>query len=433
MKRIVYVAIVILFIALGAVGTVHAADVEVILDSDDGTSSLSIQDSTPAEVAHIDSDGNIKATTIAILEGGGGTDTTLIQGGVQGGDIVYTLPVNDGDANEVLNTDGLGVLSWVDPVRGLTLDNVFAANGFLIRTGAATYSVDPNTYLTAEADPVYSGDPAFSITAGDITNLGNLSGVNSGDQVVPANEPGAANNFLSAYNSATGAWTKAQPTWANIDKTVSSIADIATRSHTSLSDIGTLSHATIDSYLDQAVKQTSTPTFDGLTSNGLIATKAGSSAGNIAQVGGVLKTFTADVNTLGTSPMTLYTYSVLANTLATDGDMLKAFYVIDGTTEVLRYIVTFAGTSIGNEITAVNGADVKVEVLIIRTGATTAKACVTCISETANPLTRIQITDLSSKDWTVANTLLLQGCGLDVGDPITAKFGQIIWEPAGGG
>jgi hypothetical protein len=38
-------------------------------------------------------------------------------------------------------------------------------------------------------------------------------------------------------------------TWAQIDKTTSSLADITTRSHTALTDIGTNSHATIDSHI----------------------------------------------------------------------------------------------------------------------------------------------------------------------------------------
>jgi len=33
-----------------------------------------------------------------------------------------------------------------------------------------------------ETDPVYSGSEAANITASDITNLGNLSGTNTGDQ-----------------------------------------------------------------------------------------------------------------------------------------------------------------------------------------------------------------------------------------------------------
>ena len=46
--------------------------------------------------------------------------------------------------------------------------------------------------------------------------------------------------------------------------TLTNITQITTRSHTSLSDIGSLSHATIDGYLDQAVKTTSSPNFAAL-------------------------------------------------------------------------------------------------------------------------------------------------------------------------
>lgn len=81
------------------------------------------------------------------------------------------------------------------------------------------------------------------------TFSGTSSGTNTGDQIVPANESGAANNFLSAYNSSNGVWTKVQPTWANINKTTSDIADITTKSHDSLSGTGTNSHVTIDSHL----------------------------------------------------------------------------------------------------------------------------------------------------------------------------------------
>ena len=74
-------------------------------------------------------------------------------------------------------------------------------------------------------------DEFYHLTSADVTRLANTSGTNTGNQVVPANEAGTANNFLTAYNSSTGAWTKARPTWGNIDKTTSSIADIATKDH----------------------------------------------------------------------------------------------------------------------------------------------------------------------------------------------------------
>jgi len=51
--------------------------------------------------------------------------------------------------------------------------------------------------------------------------------------------------------------------------TLTNITQITNRSHTNLTDIGTLTHATIDSYLDQAVKQASSPVFVTVKLSGL--------------------------------------------------------------------------------------------------------------------------------------------------------------------
>lgn len=57
--------------------------------------------------------------TIGILEGGGTpTFHTVFQGGDQAADVTYTLPPDDGDASEVLTTNGSGVLSWEAPAAG---------------------------------------------------------------------------------------------------------------------------------------------------------------------------------------------------------------------------------------------------------------------------------------------------------------------------
>jgi hypothetical protein len=58
-------------------------------------------------------------TSLRVLEGGGSpTYFTTFQGGDQSGAVVYTLPVDDGGANQVLQTDGAGVLSWVNSSSG---------------------------------------------------------------------------------------------------------------------------------------------------------------------------------------------------------------------------------------------------------------------------------------------------------------------------
>jgi hypothetical protein len=63
-------------------------------------------------------------------------------------------------------------------------------------SGTNTGDQDLSGYLTTEADPVYAASQASNITASDITNLGNLSGTNTGDQ------------DLSGYLT-----TEVDPTW----------------------------------------------------------------------------------------------------------------------------------------------------------------------------------------------------------------------------
>jgi hypothetical protein len=48
------------------------------------------------------------------------------------------------------------------------------------------------------------------------TFSGTSSGTNTGDQIVPANTTATGSNFFTAYNSTTGAFTKAQPAFSDI-------------------------------------------------------------------------------------------------------------------------------------------------------------------------------------------------------------------------
>ena len=104
---------------------------------------------------------------------------------------------------------------------------------------------------------------------------------------MPITSISSTNEFLNSYDSLTGSFTKARPTWANIDKTISSIADLTTKSHTSLSDIGSLTHAQIDTWinstsnttflkLNQSTPQTLTasPIFNNFTSGEILYSSA---------------------------------------------------------------------------------------------------------------------------------------------------------------
>lgn len=68
-----------------------------------------------------------------------------------------------------------------------------------------------------ETDPVYIADPAFSISAGDITNLGNLSNTNSGDQTSIVGITGSLAEFNTALSGATFATGGGTATGTNTD------------------------------------------------------------------------------------------------------------------------------------------------------------------------------------------------------------------------
>lgn len=101
--------------------------------------------------------------------------------------------------NTVTNTNDIDYVSNV---------SFSSANGNLTFTGvgnafSAAVNLD-GRYLTSftETDPVYSASQAANITAGDITNLGNLSGTNTGDQTSIVGITGTRAQFDTAVTDA---------------------------------------------------------------------------------------------------------------------------------------------------------------------------------------------------------------------------------------
>ncbi len=89
-------------------------------------------------------------------------------------------PAADVTQDDIVNLDNLsGVNTGDQDLSGI------AENAQAIQDTAAQIRADipdVNGFITTEVDPVYTASEAANITAGDITNLGNLSGINTGDQ-----------------------------------------------------------------------------------------------------------------------------------------------------------------------------------------------------------------------------------------------------------
>jgi hypothetical protein len=62
---------------------------------------------------------SLSTKTLSILEGGNSpTYYTIFQGGDQTNNVIYTLPTADGTPGQVLSTNGLGILSWINVTGG---------------------------------------------------------------------------------------------------------------------------------------------------------------------------------------------------------------------------------------------------------------------------------------------------------------------------
>ena len=90
-----------------------------------------------------------------------GVNKTSFQVGIQAGDITYTLPTDDGDVDQVLSTNGSGVLDWV--TGGAGSGDITAVGD--CTTGACFEGAGAETLLSTAAGSGAAGVD-FSITAG---------------------------------------------------------------------------------------------------------------------------------------------------------------------------------------------------------------------------------------------------------------------------
>lgn len=91
--------------------------------------------------------GGATASRLRILEASGsGTNYTEFVAQAQGANITYTLPADDGDADEVLTTDGSGGLSWNAPSAG-AMDWELLGTASASSSASVTFTGLSSTYI----------------------------------------------------------------------------------------------------------------------------------------------------------------------------------------------------------------------------------------------------------------------------------------------
>jgi len=128
-----------------------------------------------------------KAGTLSLA--GGTSGLVTLQTAAAAGTYTLTLPTNDGDANQVLSTNGSGVMSWVTPSSGSVADDSLDFDKFqdtldldanlILNQGAFTWTQNftgtTTTGLTYNANSLTTGTgisvASSSLSSGSLMNL----------------------------------------------------------------------------------------------------------------------------------------------------------------------------------------------------------------------------------------------------------------------
>lgn len=139
----------------------------------------------------------------------------------------------------------------------------------------------------------------------------------------------------------------------------------------------------------------------------------------------------ADVSNVNAGETDLYSDTIAANQIAADGDKIFAYYTVNTFNSINFKTVKFyfAGTLRATAGTITGTSTMTVDVMIIRSSSSTARAVITIMdSGLGTPITAAEV-DMTSLDFTGTNVIKITGTG-GASTEITAKLGSVIFQPA---
>jgi len=254
-------------------------------------------------------------TTITVGAQGGATGSVLLKGTTSGtvtlktadaaGTWTFTLPVIDGDAGQVLSTDGSGITSWISAGAGtVTAVSVATANGV---SGSSSGGATPAlTIVLGEITPTTVNGNTF--TAGTYTLTGTAAKtLTFSNSLTLAGTDGTVMTFPTT--SATIARTDAANTFTGIQSMTSPAITTSittpTASFTALAGATTLltlggTGASASVFMPSTLDTTSSTTGAIRTSGGISAAKA-LNIGTSATIGTTIELGDASDTTLSRS------------------------------------------------------------------------------------------------------------------------------------
>lgn len=168
------------------------------------------------------------------------------------------------------------------------------------------------------------------------------------------------------------------------------------------------------------------------------ATVLAGDSGSTAKVGGAIFNHFIDVGNVGTGEDDLYTDTIAANTLSTNGDRLSGNYagIFVSSATATRRLRLYFGGSLVYDSTALSlsvSADWSAKVEVMRDSGTSVRTCVAVNTTTASSAPYTSYTRIVGFDPTTTNILKVTGESAGVGaatNDIVAKFANISWFPA---
>lgn len=137
------------------------------------------------------------ATGLTLEETGAGTDIITLQAPSSiSASYTLTLPIDDGTPNQVLTTDGAGVLSWTTPTTG-TVTSVSGTVNRITSTGGATPVIDISASYVGQSSITTLGTIATGVWNGTTIAI-----ANGGSGQTTANA--ALNAFLPSQGGNSG-------------------------------------------------------------------------------------------------------------------------------------------------------------------------------------------------------------------------------------